>query len=134
MLRISTNDGAHVDTAVKSDETALVPDSQPQKVTVCDLAVAQQLSEVDVTRVKQAVVIRKKGVLGVCRGLSKPMCDGRQWESLRVSGLRHDAQAAVLRQGARCPAVFIFLAQPLHGAGVMDVPCVEQGNQHTDVE
>ena len=134
MSSLGSDNGVHVETRVKSDKAALVPDSQPQKVTVCDLAVAQQLSEVDVARVKQAVVIRKKGVLGVCRGLSKPMCDGRQRESLRVSGLRHDAQAAVLRQGARCPAVFNFLAQPLHGAGVMDVPCVEQGNQHIDVE
>ena len=76
MLRLSTNDGAHVDTAVKSDETALVPDRQTQQVAVGDLAVAQQLSEVDVGSVKQAVVVSNEGVLGVCRGLSKPLRNG----------------------------------------------------------
>jgi hypothetical protein len=76
MVTLSTDDGACVETAVEGDETALVPDGQPQQVAVSDLAVAQQLSEVDVARVQQAVVVSNEGVPWVCRGLSEPLCNG----------------------------------------------------------
>jgi hypothetical protein len=52
----------------------------------------------------------------------------------RIAGLRHDADAAVLREGAGRPAGSDVLRQARLGASVVQVPIVEPCDQHIDVE
>lgn len=109
-------------------------DGQAQQVAVSDLSVAEYLFPVEVTLVKQAVVVRNEGVPGVRQGLGKTLCNGLQWKGLWVRRLRHDAQAAVLREWARDPSVVNFLFKPLLRTLVVNVPGVEQGNQHIHIQ
>lgn len=113
MLRSGSYHDAWAEPGVKGDKTALVSDGQAQQVTVSDLSVAEQVIPVELSCVEQAVVVCNEGVTGVRQGLRKSLCNGLQWQSLRVGQLRHDAQAAVLREGPRDPAVFNFLFKPL---------------------
>ena len=113
MLRPGGYDDAWAESGVKGDKTALVSDGQAQQVTVSDLSVAEQVIPVELSCVEQAVVVCNEGVPGVRQGLRKSLCNGLQWQSLRVRRLRHEAQAAVLSEGARYPAVFNFLFKEL---------------------
>lgn len=109
MLRPGANDDVWAESGVKGDKTALVPHGQPEQVTVGDLAMAEQALPVELTAIEQAVVVNYESVFWVCQGLRKALCHRLQRRSLWVRGLRHDAQAHVLCQGARDPAVFNFL-------------------------
>jgi hypothetical protein len=72
------------------------------------------------------------------RGVGRSECqvagDGSPWQSLGVGGLGHDAQAAVLCQRARGPAVGYILLKPLGGTCVMHVCCIQQSDQDIDVQ
>lgn len=84
VMRLGSNDDAWAEPCVKSDKSALVSDSQAQQITVGDLAVAKQVVPVEVSHIQQAVVVSNEGVPGVRQGLRKALCDGLQWQALRV--------------------------------------------------
>ena len=133
LLRLGSYDDAWAELGVKGDKPALVSDGQAQQVIVSDLSVAEQVIPVELSCVEQAVVVCNEGVPGVRQGLRKSLCNGLQWQSLRVRRLRHDAQAAILREGARNPAVFNFLFKPLTCTLVVNVPSIQQGNQNIHI-
>ena len=84
VLRPGSYDDAWAEPGVKGDKPALVSDGQAQQVTVSDLSVAEQVIPVELSCVEQAVVVCNEGVPGVRQGLRKSLCNGLQWQSLRV--------------------------------------------------
>jgi hypothetical protein len=126
VLRLGANEDAWSESGIKGDKTALVPDGQAQQVTVSDLSVAEQMVPVEVFHIQQALVVCNEGVPGVRQGLRKTLCNGLQWQGLRVRRLRHDAQAPVLSEGARDSAVFNFLFKPMACMLVVNVPSIQQ--------
>ena len=86
-----------------------MPHGQPEQVTSGDLAMAEQALPDELAAIKQTVVVSNESVFWVCQSLRKALCHSLQRKSLWVRGLRHDAQAPILCEGARDPAVFNFL-------------------------
>ena len=84
MLRPGSYNDAWAEPGVKGDKTALVSDGQAQQVTIRDLSVPEQMIPVDLSCVKQAVVVCNEGVPGVRQSLRKSLRNGLQWQGLRV--------------------------------------------------
>ena len=97
--------GGNGDAAVDGDELPLVSGGQGQHVPVGDLTVPQRVLPFDGARRQQAEIVGPEVVLRVLRGLGKPGRYGGWRQCPGVGRLRHDADAAVLRDGARRPAL-----------------------------
>lgn len=62
----------------------------------------------------------------------KGLHEGRTTGAVRITGMAQDAQEAVLSDRAAGSAVMGMVDKPLMSGVVMDVPRVNQCNQHID--
>jgi hypothetical protein len=119
---------------VEGDEAQAVPDRQAEQPGVGHLAVAEQLVGIEMLFVEQAHITgHEQVVLGQC-GFAQALRHAGGRQRVRVTRLRHDAHAAVLRDRARRPAELDVLGQPRGRALVVQVVGIEQRNQHAHVE
>ena len=105
-----------------------------QEVAIGDLAVAEHSLPTDEALLQQADLFRPENVAGVFAGFLKPLRHLSNRPMVRIGGLGHDPEHAILRDRARGPAVVKFPFHPVDSGPVHYVPAIQQGNDHVDVE
>ena len=134
MRHASAAHGARLDAPVKRHQAPTVAHRQRQQIYIGDLPVSQHPLPIESADLQQAHVVGPELVFGAGRRLGQALRHLSSGQCTGIGRLRQDADAAVLSDRARRPARTNFTLQPRGCQPVVDVPCVEQSDQHVDIE
>lgn len=95
----------HTDALIKAHKSAAMDNGKRQEVAIGDLACAQHPLPTDEALVQQADLPRPENVAVVVASFLEPLRHLGYRPMVRISGLGHDPEHAVLRDRARGPAV-----------------------------
>ena len=91
----------HMDALIKAHKSAAMDKGKRQEVAIGDLAVAQHPIPTDEALAQQADLPRPENMAGVVASFLEPLRHLGYRPMVRISGLGHDAEHAVLRDRAR---------------------------------
>jgi hypothetical protein len=103
MLLIGSENRGDWDCAVESDESPAVPYRQGEQINVGNLFGAVNTPVVNDRLVQNAQVVEPKLVVRSSRRLLQSLYDLRGGHRVRVLRLRHDSNAPIFGEWARCP-------------------------------
>ena len=118
VMSLRASHRCRTDGHVEGDKPATVLDGERQQVDVRQLPRTVHSGVVDKLIIEEADTIRPELVRMVSRRGAKAIHHLEHGMRIWVSGMRHDAHAAVLRDGARCPATAGVVAEPCTGAAM----------------
>lgn len=127
-------DTPHHDVPIQCDQPCIVFHSYGEQVGIGNLAMPDYVVAVEDARIAEAQGAVKK--LMMLRGDGSPesrQCFGYAHMTW-VCRLRQNANQPILGNGARSPASFYMVFQPLLAAQVTFVGGIKQGDQDVDVE
>ena len=101
-----------------------------QEVDICDLSRTRQATSVHHGIIKQTDVIGNKSVIVGGNRRTQSLDSFGDAQPVRIGGLGEDADAPVLRQGARGPSLVNVADEPIGYRNVVGVVLVKQSDQH----